>query len=53
MLIVQLGGEKSWEVRGASRAVPMYRDAEANSVPSEEVVWFVIGTSSQMYALSG
>lgn len=39
VLIVQLGGEKSWEVRGASRAVPMYRDAEPNREPSEEVVW--------------
>jgi hypothetical protein len=39
VLIVQLGGEKSWEVRGASRAVPMYRDAEANRSASEEIVW--------------
>ncbi|PPK63489.1 cupin domain-containing protein [Actinokineospora auranticolor] len=39
VLIMQLGGEKSWEVRGASREVPMYRDAEANRTPSEEVVW--------------
>jgi hypothetical protein len=39
VMIVQLGGEKSWEVRGTSRAVPMYRDAETNNAPSEEIVW--------------
>ncbi|CRK55467.1 myc induced nuclear antigen [Alloactinosynnema sp. L-07] len=39
VLIVQLGGEKTWEVRGASRAAPMYRDAEPNRVSSDEVVW--------------
>jgi hypothetical protein len=39
VMIVQLGGEKLWEVRGASRAVPMYRDAEPNSEPSNDIVW--------------
>lgn len=39
VVIVQLAGEKSWEVRGTSRAVPMYRDAEPNREPSEEPVW--------------
>ncbi|MDJ0346302.1 cupin domain-containing protein [Streptomyces sp. H10-C2] len=39
VLIVQLAGEKQWEVRGASRAVPMFRDAERNNTPSEEIVW--------------
>lgn len=39
VLVVQLAGEKSWEVRGASRAVPMYRDAEPNLAPSDEVLW--------------
>ncbi|POM26242.1 Cupin superfamily protein [Actinomadura rubteroloni] len=39
VLIVQLAGEKSWEVRSASRAVPMFRDAERNTVPSRDVVW--------------
>lgn len=39
VVIVQLDGEKLWEVRGASRAVPMFRDTEANSAPSEEIVW--------------
>ncbi|PGH48132.1 cupin domain-containing protein [Streptomyces sp. Ru87] len=39
VLIVQLAGEKEWEVRGASRPVPMFRDAERNNTPSEEVVW--------------
>lgn len=39
VVIVQLAGEKSWEVRGPSRAVPMYRDAEPNREPSEDTVW--------------
>ncbi|MFI6640334.1 JmjC domain-containing protein [Streptomyces sp. NPDC050504] len=39
VVIVQLAGHKSWEVRGASRKVPMYRDAAPNSEPSEEIVW--------------
>lgn len=39
VLIVQLAGEKEWEVRGTSRNVPMYRDADPNSTPSEEIVW--------------
>ncbi|MFE7558527.1 JmjC domain-containing protein [Kitasatospora sp. NPDC057500] len=39
VIIVQLAGEKSWEVRGASRTAPMYRDAAPNSEPSEQSVW--------------
>ncbi|MGH3886005.1 MAG: JmjC domain-containing protein, partial [Pseudonocardiaceae bacterium] len=39
VVIVQIAGEKSWEVRGTSRLVPMYRDAEPNREPSNEVVW--------------
>ncbi|WP_030372865.1 JmjC domain-containing protein [Streptomyces rimosus] len=39
VLIVQLDGEKQWEVRGTSRSVPMFRDAERNNTPSEEIVW--------------
>ncbi|MBF9071882.1 JmjC domain-containing protein [Streptacidiphilus fuscans] len=39
VLIVQLAGEKSWEVRGASRRVPMYRDGAPNTEPSEDIVW--------------
>lgn len=39
VIIVQLGGEKSWEVRGLSRPAPMYRDAERNDEPSEEIIW--------------
>ncbi|MFI2028054.1 JmjC domain-containing protein [Streptomyces buecherae] len=39
VLIVQLAGEKRWEVRGASRPVPMFRDAERNNTPSGEVLW--------------
>lgn len=39
VLIVQLAGEKSWEVRGLSRTAPMYRDAEPNLDPPDEVVW--------------
>ncbi|MFF0568274.1 JmjC domain-containing protein [Streptomyces sp. NPDC004041] len=39
VLIVQLAGEKDWEVRGTSRTAPMYRDADPNTTPSEDVVW--------------
>lgn len=39
VICVQLAGEKSWEVRGASRPAPMYRDAEQNLEPSEEILW--------------
>ncbi|KWT63796.1 hypothetical protein ADL21_00030 [Streptomyces albus subsp. albus] len=39
MLVIQLSGEKTWEVRGASRPVPMYRDAARNDEPSQETVW--------------
>lgn len=39
VVIIQIAGEKSWEVRGASRPVPMYRDAEPNQEPSEDIVW--------------
>ncbi|WP_433700868.1 JmjC domain-containing protein [Nocardiopsis sp. CA-288880] len=39
VIAVQLSGEKSWQVRGPSRPSPMYRDAEQNLEPSEEVVW--------------
>lgn len=39
VIAVQLSGEKSWEVRGPSRPVPMYRDAERNLTQPEEVLW--------------
>ncbi|MFC9811790.1 JmjC domain-containing protein [Streptomyces virginiae] len=39
VVIVQLAGRKSWEVRGASRNAPMYRDSAPNSEPSDETVW--------------
>ncbi|MFI1306902.1 JmjC domain-containing protein [Streptomyces sioyaensis] len=39
VLIVQLAGEKEWEVRGTSRTAPMYRDSDPNNTPSEEIVW--------------
>ena len=39
VIIVQIGGEKCWEVRSASRPAPMYRDAEPNSVAPEHIVW--------------
>lgn len=39
VVCVQLAGEKSWEVRGPSRAAPMDRDAEPNTEPSTEIVW--------------
>jgi hypothetical protein len=39
VIVVQLAGEKSWEVRGLSRPVPMFRDAESNTDPPDEVLW--------------
>lgn len=39
VLIVQLAGEKQWEVRSASRTAPLYRDADRNDEPSDEIVW--------------
>ncbi|MFJ3790789.1 JmjC domain-containing protein [Kitasatospora sp. NPDC090091] len=39
VVIIQLAGEKAWEVRGTSRNVPMYRDSDPNTSPSEETVW--------------
>ncbi|MFD4023832.1 JmjC domain-containing protein [Streptomyces sp. NPDC058576] len=39
VLVVQLAGDKDWEVRGTSRAAPMYRDADPNTTPSEDIVW--------------
>ncbi|MFD5257487.1 JmjC domain-containing protein [Streptomyces bobili] len=39
VVIVQLAGEKEWEVRATSRAVPMYRDADPNNTPSDEIIW--------------
>jgi Cupin superfamily protein len=39
VVIVQIAGEKSWEVRGTSRPLPMYQDAEPNRRPSKEIVW--------------
>jgi hypothetical protein len=39
VIVVQLAGEKSWEVRGLSRPAPMYRDAAPNVDPPDNVVW--------------
>ncbi len=39
VIIVQFAGQKSWEVRGLSRTAPMFRDAELNTEPSDEIVW--------------
>ncbi|WP_405613281.1 cupin domain-containing protein [Streptomyces sp. NBC_01511] len=39
VLAIQLSGDKDWEVRGRSRAVPLYRDAAPNHEPSEETLW--------------
>lgn len=39
VLVIQLAGEKEWEVRGASRPVPMFRDAARNDEPSQESIW--------------
>ncbi|MDT0267954.1 cupin domain-containing protein [Streptomyces sp. DSM 44915] len=39
VIAIQLSGEKEWEVRGASRTAPMYRDAARNDTPSQDVIW--------------
>lgn len=39
VVIVQIAGEKSWEVRGQSRVAPMYVDAAPNQTPPEQIVW--------------
>ncbi|MBL7490082.1 cupin [Frankia sp. AgB1.9] len=39
VLIVQLAGEKNWDVRGSTRSAPMFRDAVPNEVASSESVW--------------
>src|SRR6476469_812135 len=39
VVIVQIAGEKSWEVRGQSRVAPMYVDAAPNQMAHEEILW--------------
>ncbi|GAA1890831.1 JmjC domain-containing protein [Streptantibioticus ferralitis] len=39
VVIVQLAGEKEWEVRATSRTAPMYRDADPNYTPSDRIIW--------------
>lgn len=39
VIVVQLAGEKSWEVRGQSRPAPMFRDAEPNNTAPDDVLW--------------
>lgn len=39
VIVVQLAGDKTWQVRGTSRPAPMFRDAVPNYEPSEDVVW--------------
>ncbi|MEU9078999.1 cupin domain-containing protein [Kitasatospora sp. NPDC048538] len=39
VIVVQLSGEKDWEVRTASRTAPMYRDADPNNTPSDTVLF--------------
>ncbi|KPM52889.1 cupin [Frankia sp. R43] len=39
VIVVQLAGAKTWDVRSYSRRVPMYRDADPNSEVSDDIVW--------------
>lgn len=39
VIVVQLDGTKTWEVRGTSRPAPMFRDAARNDTAPEEVLW--------------
>ncbi|MGH3888251.1 MAG: JmjC domain-containing protein [Pseudonocardiaceae bacterium] len=48
VVIVQLDGEKNWDVHTPSRPVPMYRDAAPNSEPSNERVWSGTLTASDV-----
>jgi hypothetical protein len=48
VVVVQLAGAKSWEVRGPSRIAPMDRDTEPNTEPSTEIVWTGTLTAGQV-----
>jgi hypothetical protein len=50
VIIVQLAGDKSWEVRGPSRTAPMYRDATPNLEPpgKDALVWSGILRAGQV-----
>ncbi|MGH3585137.1 MAG: JmjC domain-containing protein, partial [Pseudonocardia sp.] len=39
VIVVQVSGAKTWQVRGASRVAPMFRDAAPNNEPPEDVLW--------------
>ncbi|MFI1799890.1 JmjC domain-containing protein [Streptomyces sp. NPDC020379] len=39
VLVLQLSGEKGWEVRGSSRPYPLFRDSDRNDEPSEDILW--------------
>ncbi|WP_370652673.1 JmjC domain-containing protein [Frankia sp. Cj5] len=39
VIVVQLAGEKEWEIRGPSRSAPMYRDAAPNVEPPQDIMW--------------
>lgn len=39
VIVVQVAGTKDWEVRGASRPAPMFRDAARNDEPPVDVEW--------------
>ncbi|MCE7006590.1 cupin domain-containing protein [Kibdelosporangium philippinense] len=39
VIVVQLAGDKSWEVRGPSRVAPLFRDAAPNFEPSDDTHW--------------
>nr|WP_322767250.1 cupin domain-containing protein [Frankia sp. Cr1] len=39
VIVVQLAGDKDWEIRSPSRAAPMYRDTAPNLKPSDQIIW--------------
>ncbi|MEU6267816.1 JmjC domain-containing protein [Saccharopolyspora shandongensis] len=39
VVVIQIGGAKTWEVRPTSRAYPMFRDADANLTAPNEILW--------------
>ena len=54
VIVVQLGGDKSWEVRGPSRVAPLFRDAVPNFEPSDNTHWTgVLAAGEALYIPRG
>ncbi|ETA00297.1 hypothetical protein ThrDRAFT_04512 [Frankia casuarinae] len=54
VIVLQLAGDKEWEVRGPSRRAPMYRDAAPNTEPPKDIVWSgTVNTGDVLYIPRG